>query len=202
MSASGTLALDWDQEETDVLTMDAPSPLARVASGDVRAVRDCIEEYGGLVWSLARRMLRDEAECEDAVQDAFVALWTSADRFDPDRASDRGFVAMITRRRLIDRIRKKGRRPDTIGFPEGFEVPTDEHRRTEARAESGHVLDALETLPEDRRQFIIMSVVHGMSHGQIAEETGVPLGTIKSGIRRGLMALRSELTGEGKEVER
>src|SRR5215813_5986353 len=85
--------------------------LARVASGDRGAVRDCIARYGGLVWSIARRF--EGADAEDAVQEIFLDLWKSAARFDPRIASESAFVAMITRRRLIDRRRTRRRRPTT-----------------------------------------------------------------------------------------
>src|ERR1041385_2281154 len=83
--------------------------LARVAGGDPRAVRDCIARYGGLVWSIARRF--EAADAEDAVQEIFLDLWKSAARFDGRIASEAAFVAMIARRRLIDRKRTRGRRP-------------------------------------------------------------------------------------------
>ena len=86
------------------------SILQRVAAGDTEAVAACIDRFGGLVWSLARRFLDRPTEAEDAVQEIFIELWKSASRFDPSIASETTFVAMIARRRLIDRQRKLGRR--------------------------------------------------------------------------------------------
>src|SRR5215813_10857739 len=85
--------------------------LARVAGGDPGAVRDCLARYGGLVWSIARRF--EGGDAEDAVQEIFLDLWRSAARFDPQIASEPAFVAMIARRRLIDRRRTRQRRPIT-----------------------------------------------------------------------------------------
>ncbi|MCX5746449.1 MAG: sigma-70 family RNA polymerase sigma factor, partial [Proteobacteria bacterium] len=85
--------------------------LARVAVGDRGALRECLDRYGGLVWSIARRF--EASEAEDAVQEIFVDLWKSAVRYDPEVASEPTFIAMIARRRLIDRRRSRGRRPAT-----------------------------------------------------------------------------------------
>ena len=83
--------------------------LHRVAAGDRAAVRECLARYGGLVWSLVRRSTSDAAEAEDAVQEIFVDVWQSASRFDPAVASEATFIAMIARRRLIDRARRRNR---------------------------------------------------------------------------------------------
>ena len=179
------------------------TPLERVAAGDERAMADCIDAYGGLVWGLARRWLGDGENAEDAVQDVFVELWRSAGRFDPSKASDRGFVAMLARRRLIDRRRKLERRITTTDLAGGLHIGTTEHERTEGRVMAAPALAALDTLPDDRREFVFLSVVHGMSHSEVAEATGVPLGTVKSGIRRGLRAMRDVLSEQGiREVGR
>src|SRR5580700_12012752 len=87
------------------------SVLQRIASGDSAAVRDCIEQYGALVWSLARRLTRTPSDAEDATQEIFLDIWRSAGRFDAKQGSDRVFIAMIARRRLIDRLRKTTSEP-------------------------------------------------------------------------------------------
>ena len=83
------------------------SILQRVAAGDMAAMQECIDRYGGLVWSLARRLSLSPAEAEDGVQEAFIELWKHAERFDPEVASETTFVSMIARRRLIDRRRSR-----------------------------------------------------------------------------------------------
>lgn len=169
------------------------SPLLRVGEGDQTAVQDCVERFGSLVWSLALRYSPSREEAEDAVQEVFIDVWRSASKFDPRQASDHGFVAMITRRRLIDRRRKRDRRPLLVAMPEGFQVASDEHEHMERRIRAGQAMEALDTLRPEQRRFLELSLVQGMSHGQIAEETGAPLGTVKSGIRRGLAEVRSRL---------
>ncbi|MEL6543477.1 MAG: sigma-70 family RNA polymerase sigma factor [Myxococcota bacterium] len=117
------------------------SLLERIAAGDAAAVRACVSTYGGLVWSLARRHLSNEADAEEAVQDAFMSLWKSADRFDPDRAEEATFVAMIARRRIIDRARKRGRSAPSDELTE-IAVPARAEEASDARRapvfERGH----------------------------------------------------------------
>src|SRR5687768_16447720 len=84
--------------------------LNRIANGDATAVQDCLKTYGGLVWSLARRMLRHPDDAEDVVQEIFIDVWKNAARFDPSRSSETTFIAMIARHRIIDRIRYAARR--------------------------------------------------------------------------------------------
>ena len=87
--------------------------LQRIAKGDASAVQECMETYGNLVWSLARRYSESAADAEDATQEIFLDIWKSAGRFDPERGKETTFIATIARRRLIDRVRAAGRRhPD------------------------------------------------------------------------------------------
>lgn len=166
-------------------------PLLRLARGEPGAAEMCVEVYGPLVRGLAGRLLPTGAEADDVVQEVLVELWRTAHRFDPARASDRGYVAMLTRRRVIDRRRRAERRPRLVAFDseaEGRSV--DDHRRTEGRLEAAPAVEALERLSDEKRSWILMAVVEGFSHSEIAARTGSPLGTVKSGIRRGLTQMR------------
>src|SRR6201995_483920 len=87
------------------------SVLQRIASGDTAAVRECLETYGPLVWSIARRMSRTPSDAEDATQEIFLDIWRSAPRYDASQGSDKVFIATIARRRLIDRLRKTNAEP-------------------------------------------------------------------------------------------
>ena len=87
------------------------SALDQIARGDPAGVAACIDEFGSLVWSLARRLSPDPGEAEDAVQEIFIDVWKSAARFDPRKGSAKMFIAMIARRRLIDRLRRRAQRP-------------------------------------------------------------------------------------------
>lgn len=173
---------------------DEKTILQRIAAGDPRAVEDCMDTYGGLIWSMARKKGLPAAEADDIVQEVFIQLWKSAERYDPSLASETTFVAMIARRRLIDRLRKKGRRPRTQEIiPDLHDQADGEHQQLEARVELSVAQKALGVLRPKERHVVLLSAYHGMSHGQIAEKTGIPLGTVKTYIRRGLMRVKEAL---------
>ena len=168
------------------------SILQLVASGDPAAMQKCIDRYSGLVWTLARRMAGRDAE--DAVQEVFVAIWKSAARFDPQAGSETTFVAMIARRRLIDRLRAKGRRiDDVVGADLGqFELAAAKNS-LELSSESATAAAALEQLTPEQQLVVGLSIHRGLAHEQIAAATGMPLGTVKTNIRRGLIRVRELL---------
>jgi RNA polymerase sigma-70 factor (ECF subfamily) len=169
--------------------------LKRIAAGDAAAVQECLKTYGGLVWSLARRMLRNSDDAEDAVQEIFVDVWKNADRFDENISSETTFVAMLARRRLIDKIRYAQRRlsPDSLDdiLLEPF---TRADKTVETSIEAEQAAEAMRTLRPEQQQVLRLSIVQGMSHQEIAEATGMPLGTVKTHARRGLLQVR-ELMG-------
>lgn len=169
--------------------------LTRIAAGDPAAVQECIDRYGNLVWTIARRFTRSAADAEDAVQDVFIDVWKSAARFDSTRSTEAAFVAMVARRRLIDQIRRAERRPRTIEMPEDFDVPGIDEHQVEMSAEAALAARALQQIKPEQRNVLMMSVYHGMTHAEIVEETRLPLGTVKSHIRRGLAEVR-RLLGE------
>lgn len=173
---------------------DSSEPvLARVATGDSEAVRACLARYGGLVYALARRYETAAGDVEDAVQEVFVDLWKNAGRFDPAIAGEATFVAMIARRRLIDRRRARDRRPSGEPLAE-LAAQVDPGASPDVQAAAAEAARALDTLrPEQRR--VLLLACHGMSHSEIAEETGLALGTVKSNARRGLAAIRDALSG-------
>ena len=184
------------------------SLLQRVAAGDTGAVAECVDTFGGLVWSLARRLLNCPSEAEDAVQEVFIELWKNASRFDPSIASETTFVAMIARRRLIDRQRRHARRPE--GAPVAIEdLPLsapEEPGQLEVQDEAAKAVAVLEQLKPEQRNVLRLAVCHGWPHQAIADRLGLPLGTVKTHVRRGLIKVREELAAEGiapsKEAER
>ncbi len=180
--------------------------LHRVAAGEAGAVRECIARFGGLVWSLARRLSPDASDAEDAAQEIFLDLWRSAARFDPAAASEVTFIAMIARRRLIDRRRRGQRRAsteslsadDTDGLLAEASSPDV---GPELSAEASIAARAVAQLRPEQRNVVILSSYYGMSHEEIAASTGLPLGTVKAHSRRGLMRVREALGG-GSDVAR
>ena len=140
-------------------------------------------------------MLRDSDEAEDAVQEIFVDVWRNADRYDANVASETTFIAMLARRRLIDKIRYSKRRlsPDSLDdvLLEPF---TRADKTLETCIEAEQAAEAMRSLRPEQQQVLRLSIVEGMSHQEIADATGMPLGTVKTHARRGLLQVR-ELMG-------
>jgi RNA polymerase sigma factor (sigma-70 family) len=166
--------------------------LTRIANGDTGAVDECIDRYGGLVWSLARRLSSSVADAEDAVQEIFVDLWKNADRFREELAGEATFVAMLARRRLIDRLRKSRRELDSQPIDELTlqQAAPPQASPTELAEEAARAAACLEGLRKDERKVLELSIYHGLPQTRIAEQTGLALGTVKTHARRGLSQLR------------
>lgn len=174
------------------------SVLQKIADGDQSAVQDCIKTYGGLVWSLARRMLRNQDDAEDAVQEIFLDIWKNASRFDPAQASETTFVAMIARRRLIDKIRHTQRRISADSIDEVLAEPsTRDDQVIQTNVEAREAAKAIDQLRPEQKQVLQLSIVHGLSHQEIADALAMPLGTVKTHARRGIIQVR-ELLGLGE----
>lgn len=168
--------------------------LKKIAAGERTAVDECLKKYGGLVWSLARRMLRNSDDAEDAVQEIFLDVWKNAGKFDGSVASETTFIAMIARRRLIDRIRFSSRRISAEAFDEVMIEPVDRaDKEMQTTLEANDAVKALNTLRPEQRQVLQLSIVQGMSHQEIADQTGMPLGTVKTHARRGILQAREFL---------
>jgi RNA polymerase sigma-70 factor, ECF subfamily len=169
--------------------------LERIAAGDSTAVKECMDAYGSLVWAIARRMSYSVADAEDATQEIFLEIWKSAARYDSSRGSEAVFIATIGRRRLIDRMRARKRRPKTEEFDE--EIASDAALEApDAGAQAVEVAiatRALEQLGESEREILLLGIVDGLTHSEIAIATGKPLGTVKTHMRRGLIKVRALL---------
>ena len=179
--------------------------LHRIASGDRSAVQECLNKYGGLVWSIARKLLRNLDDAEDAVQEVFIDIWKNAGRFDEAQASETTFVAMIARRRIIDRIRYSARRISADSLDDVLLEPfTRSDQDMQMSVEANEAAEAMRTLRPEQQQVLRLSIIQGMSHQEISDSTGMPIGTVKTHARRGLMQVRETLglgnTGRLKEV--
>lgn len=133
-------------------------------------------------------------DAEDAVQEIFIDIWKNAERFDEAQSSETTFVAMIARRRLIDRLRYANRRISTDSIEDMMTEPTgkateDLHISLEAK----EAARALETLRPEQQQVLQLSIIQGLSHQEISDATGMPLGTVKTHARRGLLQVREFL---------
>jgi RNA polymerase sigma-70 factor, ECF subfamily len=181
-------------------TVDS-SLLARASRGDDAAVRECVSRFGPIVWGLARRMSPTRADAEDAVQEIFLDLWEHGGRYDAARGSEEVFVAVVARRRLIDRRRKVQRRPVTESLdaaPGGREAleEVSHDGGIETSAEAAMAARAMNGLRPEQREVLRLSVAEGLTHEEIAEHTGMPVGTVKAHARRGLIRIRKLLLGE------
>ncbi len=157
-----------------------------------------MERFSGLVWSIARKLSADPSDAEDAVQEVFIDLWRSAHRFDPEKGTETTFVATIARRRLIDRGRRRQRRPEVPGIDDGVAAPkAADQERTDIRERAAIVDRAMGALRPEQRRVLHLAINHGATHEQIATSTGMPLGTVKTHARRGLIRLRDILVREG-----
>lgn len=170
---------------------DSSNILQRIAEDDKSAITDCLTAYGKLIWALARRFSGTREDAEDAVQEIFIDIWKYAARFDETKSPEGAFVTLIARRRLIDRLRKSKNQPHTSLFEN---TPTnrasDAHKKLQMYVEIKYAVDALDKLSTHERNIIRMAIYNGMSHNEIAKTTGLPLGTVKSQLRRGFQKLR------------
>ncbi len=168
--------------------------LAKVASGNPEAFEELINKYGNLIWSIARRYLSNQNEAEDAVQEIFVALWQSAGRFDPNKASEITFISMITRRRLIDNLRKNNKHKVLKSIEDSLSDDVfSQKSNLEENAEISLVIRALKKLDIQDQELLSLSIYQGYSHLEIAKLLNLPLGTVKTKIRRNLMKIREDI---------
>lgn len=176
--------------------------LARVAAGDKAATRAMLDRFGPLVWSLVRTFASSQADAEDAAQDVFIHLWKKAHMYDARFGDEEQFVAVVARRRLIDRYRSEQTRRVTLVADADVQTSL----RGDGVAERSHdakiAREQFATLIEEERTVLLLSVVRGLTHDQISRHLSMPLGTVKSHIYRGLATLRDRLTRSDARNER
>ena len=170
--------------------------LAEVATGDSKAFEELTKKYGNLIWSIARRYLSNQAEAEDAVQEIFLALWQSASRFDANKGSEITFIATIARRRLIDGLRKNNKHKILQSIDDAISDDVFKQKSNlEKNAELSLAIGMLETLEKKDQELLSLSIYQGYSHVEIAKLLNLPLGTVKTKIRRNLMKIREKIKG-------
>ncbi len=170
--------------------------LERVADGELQALDALYERYKTMAYSIAYRITNDATLAEDVVQDAFLGVWRNAGRYIEARGSVKTWVLSIVHHRAIDALRR--RRP-TVELPERESVPPAALRLPDVWAEVSANLDAervrtaLTALSDVQREAIELAYFGGLTQVEVAERTSTPLGTVKSRMRLGLLALRREL---------
>jgi RNA polymerase sigma factor (sigma-70 family) len=164
--------------------------LDAVAAGDDAALGELYDRFGRIAYSMAVRVLRDEALAEDAVQEAFLAVWRSADAYRRERAKPSTWILTLVHRRAVDLVRREDRRRaeplDEAPEATGASVPEEAALRNRRAA----VQAALRQLPDDQREALELAYYGGYTQSELAERLGVPLGTIKSRMFAGLTRLR------------
>ena len=177
--------------------------VALVARSDEQALGELYDRFGRVAYGLALRVLRDETLAEDAVQDAFLAAWRTADRFMPERGKASTWLLTLVHRRAVDLVRREDRRrAEPI---EATREPAGEESADEAvwlRYERERVQAALQRLPDQQREALELAYYGGFTQSELADRLGQPVGTIKSRMFAGLGRLRDLLSDPSAEETR
>jgi len=189
-----------NQESDPALELDL-SLMARIQAGDRAAFTEFYDLHSGKLFGLICSILQDSREAEDVLQEAFVYLWKQAATYQPERGKPLSWVILIFRHKAIDRVRARARQHRLVEQAAAEPIPTlseegaaDEGALRDERREI--VRDALSKMPADQREAIQFAFFRGLSQMQISENLGLPLGTVKARIRRGLLKLRQSLKGK------
>jgi RNA polymerase sigma-70 factor (ECF subfamily) len=170
--------------------------LAMVASGDQNALAELYDSFSPRVFGLIRRLLVDHAQSEEVLQDVFLEIWQSASRFDPNKGRASTWVMTLAHRRAVDRIRsaQADRERDVrIGMRDVGRDFDQASEAAEISIEHERVTAAMSRLSEAQRQAISLTYYGGLSQSELAEALNVPLGTVKTRLRGGMIRLRDEL---------
>ncbi|MBY0613661.1 MAG: sigma-70 family RNA polymerase sigma factor [Beijerinckiaceae bacterium] len=173
-------------------TIDLEAALVRCGEGDRKALRLLYDHEAGRMIAVAQRMLKRRALAEEAVHDSFISIWNTASRYDPARGAARSWMYTILRNRTLNILRGEARSELTADF-DAFEQESLEDTPEEIiskLSEANALRRCLERLDASRRRLVLMAYAHGLSHGELAARLDVPLGTVKSWLRRSLLSLR------------
>ena len=184
----------------DLAHLSDEAVLSLVSQSDDEALAELYDRFGGVAYGLALRILRDESLAQDAVQEAFLAVWRTADRFLAERARASTWILTLVHRRAVDLVRRQERRrgeplesaPEPVASEEVEEQATIRFQRQV-------VQEALRQLPPDQREALELGYYAGLTQSELAERLGQPLGTIKSRMFTGLTRLRDLLAQAGLE---
>ncbi len=173
--------------------------LERMVAGEHDGLSELYDRHGRIVYSVALRVLRDQSDAEDIVQEVFSQVWKQARSYDAGRGSVIAWLLTLTRSRAIDRLRGRRSRPEPAGdenlltgLPAGGQLP-DEQLMWLGHAE--RIRSALDDISAVQRVAIELAFFEGLTHAEISERLELPLGTVKTRIRQGLLTLRDRLAG-------
>ena len=175
--------------------------LERCAKGDPKAFRGLYDHFASRLYGVALRITRNPALASDAVHDAMLQVWRNAARYDPERGNAEGWLVSLVRYRALDIARKQGREITGVDLPEQIDEEPDVLSRLVADAQGSALRICLEGVEPPRRHLVILAFIEGLTQSEIAQRVGQPLGTVKSSIRRALLALRACLdAGTGPQT--
>ena len=169
------------------------SLVVRVRARDESAMGALYDRYSSLVYAVALRVLGDTGAAEDVLQEIFLQLWRKPSAFDSARGSMGAWLSVIARNRAIDALRK--RKPETDVEDVVLSVETDFADNADRGRAMDKIREALKVMASPQRSALEMAFFEGLTHSEIAQKTGEPLGTIKTRIRAGLLNLRSAVSG-------
>jgi len=169
--------------------------MQRVASNDAQAMTELYDRFGSLVYRLAYQVMPTRSDAEDAVQEVFIRLWRTADRYDPKRAALVTWVMLISRRHLVDRLRRARARVKAAALDEKQgQTPAPASAQPESGMQRDErfaaLMERIAKLPELQRTVVTRAYLGGQTLRQIGEELDTPIGTIKSALSRALVRLR------------
>jgi RNA polymerase sigma-70 factor (ECF subfamily) len=184
----------------DLTQISDEALVSLVASSDDEALAELYDRFGRVAYGLALRILRDDGLAQDAVQEAFLGIWRSADRFLPERGKASTWILTLVHRRSIDLVRREDRRrgEPLEQAPEPIALSTVEGEAT-LGFRRRVVQEALKGLPPEQREALELAYYGGLTQSELAERLGQPLGTIKSRMFMGLARLRDLLAQAGLE---
>jgi RNA polymerase sigma factor (sigma-70 family) len=177
--------------------------LARIATGDQHAIEILHERFAPRMYSVAMRVTRSERLSQEAVQDAFMAVWQEPRRFDPARGSLGPWMFTLARFKAIDAVRREAaaKRHTAEVDLELYEAPDDVHDEVWRGLRRERLNDAIGSLPEDQRRALSLAFIQGLTHVEVAEREAIPLGTAKTRIRTALLRLRAALDSDLRDGE-
>jgi RNA polymerase sigma-70 factor (ECF subfamily) len=178
-----------DETRTDIALLD------RIVARDEQAIAELYDRHHRLLFGLILRILRDRGEAEEVLQEVFVLVWTRAETYNVALGSPAAWLVRIARNRGIDRLRANNVRIRAVEWAAPLPVAEDSPEVRAALSEQQRVVAcALESLPQDQRVLIEQAYFLGLTQSELAERFNLPLGTVKTRIRTGMMALREQLS--------
>jgi RNA polymerase sigma-70 factor, ECF subfamily len=183
------------EDRTDIAILE------RIMARDQYAVGDLYDRHSRLLFSLILRIVRDRSEAEEVLQEVFLSVWTKIESYDQRLGSPAGWLVRIARNRGIDRLRANAVRTRTLEAVEETRVVENPESSAVRSEEQGRVRCALDALPADQRDLIEDAYFRGLSHSELATRFQLPLGTVKTRVRSGMLALRQHLGSQTSSYE-